>query len=323
MTDIKVSVVCLTYNHEKYIGRAIEGFVMQKTDFPYEVIVHDDYSTDATADVIREYEKKYPELLRVVYQPKNIRSRGIDARTKVITPMLRGEYVALCEGDDFWTDENKLQIQYDYLKSHPECSMCVHQTTLHDLGKNTDRNQNVFTEDRIFTVKDILALGGRLFSVNSILMKRKIYTDIPKCLDAKGFGDFQLFLNGALNGEVYYMARNMATRNHGVEGSWTQRVMFDKYKTIEHFREVIRMLNTFNEAYDYKYDSVIKAVCVRYEYGILKNQGKYFAIKKDPYSKCYLEDLKRYSAAKFFVRCIIYRFDFLYKLFKKSKERRK
>lgn len=322
MADIKISVVCITYNHVKYIRRALEGFVNQKTDFPFEVIVHDDASTDGTADIVREYERKYPDLIKAICQEKNVFSQGIKAIKTFVLPIMRGEYMALCEGDDCWTDENKLQIQYDYMKSHPECAMCVHQVTMHDCIKNIDRNHNEDTEDRFFSVEDIIKLSGGAFATNSVLMKKCVYTDIPGCLEAKGFGDYQLFLNGALKGTVYYMSRNMSTYNFGVEGSWTERTLFDNKVAIEHCEEVIRMLNTFNEAYDKKYDSAVQWTINKFTYEILKYKGRFFESKKEPCTEFYKKDKEKNGFIKCFVRSLFFRYKLLYKIYLKIKGRK-
>ena len=103
-----VSICCITYNHEKFIKDAIEGFLMQKTDFPIEILIHDDASTDGTTEIIKKYEKEYPDLIHAVYQTENQYSQG-----KKVFPILAnqasGKYIALCEGDDYWTDPLKLQ----------------------------------------------------------------------------------------------------------------------------------------------------------------------------------------------------------------------
>ena len=123
MDQIMVSIACTTYNHEKYIRNALEGFVSQKTSFLFEILVMDDASTDGTADIIREYEKKYPELIKPIYQKVNQYSQGLrpgqQNRDRAI-----GKYIAICEGDDYWIDNHKLQKQVDYMEAHPGCTFC-------------------------------------------------------------------------------------------------------------------------------------------------------------------------------------------------------
>ncbi|EMR11902.1 glycosyl transferase [Methylophaga lonarensis MPL] len=119
-----VSICCITYNHEAYIEETLEGFLIQETDFPFEILIHDDASTDGTADIIRKYEAKYPTLIKPIYQVENQYSKGRKINPEFNFPRAKGKYIALCEGDDFWTDHKKLQIQKDFLDSHPEYVIC-------------------------------------------------------------------------------------------------------------------------------------------------------------------------------------------------------
>ncbi len=118
----KVTVVCVTYNQEAYIRQALDGMLMQKTDFPYEILVGDDASTDGTAAVIREYAEKYPDKITAVLREKNI---GAGKNSTDLYARIRTPYVAVCDGDDYWIDENKLQKQVDFLEAHPECGLCL------------------------------------------------------------------------------------------------------------------------------------------------------------------------------------------------------
>ena len=119
-----VSIGCITYNHAPYIRQCIEGFLMQKTDFPFEIIINDDCSTDGTTEIIKEYEKQYPNLINAIYHSENQYSKGVRGIfVKYVIPKVRGKYIAMCEGDDYWTDPYKLQKQVDILESHPEIGM--------------------------------------------------------------------------------------------------------------------------------------------------------------------------------------------------------
>ena len=126
-SDIMVSICCITYNQASYIRDALEGFVNQKTDFAYEVLIHDDASTDGTADIIREYADRYPDLIFPILQTENQYSKGLTNVSGTFNfPRARGKYIAMCEGDDYWTDDRKLQKQVDYLEANPGCSLCFH-----------------------------------------------------------------------------------------------------------------------------------------------------------------------------------------------------
>ena len=124
--EIKVSIVCNAYNHGKYIKKALDGFLMQKTSFKYEVLIHDDASTDGTAGIIREYQQKYPDIIKPIFQKENQYSQKIRISYRYQFPRADGKYIAICEGDDFWTDENKLQKQFDIMEQHEEVDMCAH-----------------------------------------------------------------------------------------------------------------------------------------------------------------------------------------------------
>lgn len=125
-----VSICCITHNHEPYIEDALEGFFTQETDFPFEILIHDDASTDKTADIIREYEAAYPNVIKPMYQSENQYSKGKKPNPEFNFPRAKGEYIALCEGDDYWIDANKLQIQVDFLKNNPEYGL-VHTDNSH------------------------------------------------------------------------------------------------------------------------------------------------------------------------------------------------
>ena len=127
----KVSVLCAAYNHEEYLRQTLDSFLNQKTDFPFEVLVNDDASTDSTGDIIREYAAKYPDVIRPFYQKENLYSRRINLYDVVFFPACRGEYIAVCEGDDYWNDPEKLQLQVNWLDTHPEYSACVHNSIGH------------------------------------------------------------------------------------------------------------------------------------------------------------------------------------------------
>ena len=127
-TDISVSICCLTFNHENYIRQTLDGFLMQKTSFPFKILIHDDASTDNTVNILREYEKEYPNLFDILVQQKNQRSiykTGIGIRFNY--PRAKGKYIAVCEGDDYWLDPLKLQKQVDFLENNLDYNLVGHR----------------------------------------------------------------------------------------------------------------------------------------------------------------------------------------------------
>lgn len=123
MNNPLVSVCCITYNHVNYIRETIDGFLIQKTNFSFEIIIHDDASTDGTQDIINEYAKNFPQLLVPIYQVDNQFSKRTNVFTSFVVPKIKGKYIAVCEGDDYWTDPYKLQKQVDFLEANPEYGM--------------------------------------------------------------------------------------------------------------------------------------------------------------------------------------------------------
>lgn len=133
-----VSIICLTYNHEPYIRECLDGFVMQKTDFTFEVIIHDDASTDGTTDIIKNYSAKYPDIIKPIIRTENQYSKHHDFSIimKSCSERCSGKYIAFCEGDDYWTDPYKLQKQVDFLESHPDYGLCYTAVKRFEQSKN-------------------------------------------------------------------------------------------------------------------------------------------------------------------------------------------
>lgn len=122
-TQLILTVLCTTYNHKDYIRQCLDGIVMQRTNFHFEAVVHDDASTDGTSDIVREYAEKYPNIITPIIQPENLFSKRDGSLRKALMAACRGKYIANLEGDDYWTDPLKLQKQVDYLENHPNCGL--------------------------------------------------------------------------------------------------------------------------------------------------------------------------------------------------------
>ena len=146
-TPLMVTIRCTVYNHEPYIRECLEGFVMQKTNFRFEAIVHDDASTDGSAAIIREYAEKYPDIIKPIYQTENQYSKRDGSLRRILNEHTHGKYVALCEGDDYWIDPLKLQKQVDFLEANEEYSMCF--TNVDRYTQSTGVIENNFFSDEI------------------------------------------------------------------------------------------------------------------------------------------------------------------------------
>ena len=167
MNKTLVAIKCTVYNHEPYLRDCLDGFVMQQTNFPFVAIVHDDASTDGSAAIIREYEEKYPNIIKPIYEIENQYSKRDGSVGRIMDEAIDAtgaKYVALCEGDDYWTDPHKLQKQVDFLDTHPEYVLCCHRYKIFNQNDGTweqDYVASFFTEGTnaegfAFTKKDNL-----------------------------------------------------------------------------------------------------------------------------------------------------------------------
>ncbi|MBO7413078.1 MAG: glycosyltransferase [Fibrobacter sp.] len=248
-----VSIKCLAYNHEKYIAQTMDGFLMQETDFPFEIIVHDDASTDRTADILREYEKKYPLIVKPVYQTENQYSKRDGSLTRASNAPLKGKYVAVCEGDDYWTNPNKLQMQADFLESHDDYFAIGHNVRIVDDNGNpmTQDNPiwrkwfNTYTqmEDRDYTLQDLEK--GVMFGQTCTRMYKNIFRKMPADLEQKYFamdctnGDVAMSLLSFCCGKVRCSSLVAADHRKSVlNESWTAKT-FKKNMT---HRDIVSLL---------------------------------------------------------------------------------
>lgn len=289
-TPIVVSILCLTYNHEKYIRRALDGFVSQKTDFAYEVLIHDDCSTDGTADIIREYEQKYPDLIKPIYQTENQYSQGRAITATFQIPRAKGEFFAWCEGDDFWTDEHKLQRQVDFLRGNPEYAACVHKTIYHNMKDGTDRPVPAIDAPRDYSLEEIVMEGGAIFATSSLMFRGETYRRMPDCFTAKGFGDYQKYMYAAISGKIHCMEQPMSVYNECVSGSWTDRVWSNPEKRQRHIDTCMKMLERVDRHYEGKYHRIFERKKRDMEYSIHKLNGDTAAMKRLEYREFYQKD---------------------------------
>lgn len=214
--DVLVSVRCAVYNHEPYLRKCLDGFVMQKTDFRFEVIVHDDASTDNSAEIIREYESRYPEIIKPIYQTENQYSKNDGTIDRIIESVCIRKYVAICEGDDYWIDPHKLQKQVAFLEDHPDYTMCCSDAVI--ISPKGVLDWCRYSEDTDIPVRDMILGGGDFIQTASLLFRRELMEkDYPKCC----VGDYPLQIFAALNGKVRWFAEKQVVYRFNSVGSWT------------------------------------------------------------------------------------------------------
>ncbi|WP_409415527.1 glycosyltransferase family 2 protein [Flavobacterium sp. PS2] len=193
-----LSVICTSFNHEKYIKECLDGFVMQQTNFLFEIIVHDDASTDSTAEIVKDYEIKHPNLFFNIYQSENqFTKKGVNIWYDIMLPKARGKYIAICEGDDYWTDSLKLQRQVDFLERNKNLTFCTHRykifyendnsfdKNIHPLNQNLDENIEI-NKDVFF--KDWLSQP-----LSAVVIKDDLLDALSKYSYFKHYRDYHIF----------------------------------------------------------------------------------------------------------------------------------
>jgi len=279
-----LTLICITYNHEAYIRRTLDSFLMQKTDFPFEILVHDDASTDRTADIIREYEAKYPELIRGIYQKENQYSNpACQSINEFIFPEARGRYFAHCDGDDYFTDPYKLQKQITYLETHPECVMVTHRAVWHTEGAGSESDCFYPEEEkeRDYSLREIAVYGAGLFATNSFVLRREVNEQMPECFHVRHIGDYNLLIYAAICGTCHYLPDIMSVHNDGVPGSWTETIWAQAEKHMESDRAILDMLKKIDIHYEGRFHNEMEEAAARrqrylddYTFRYLINQGR-------------------------------------------------
>lgn len=281
--EIMVSVCCLAYNHSKYIRQCLDGFVNQKTNFKFEVLIHDDASTDGTQDIIREYEEKYPEIIKPIYQTENQYSKGVKVTKVYQFPRAKGKYITTCEGDDYWCDDNKLQMQFDFLEKHPDYSACVHNTMILNCRTGEERVKVENAVDETLSTEQVLFNTVTEFHTSSIMFRNKFIT-IPDELVMSWSGDCSRAAYLALSGKVFRFAKVMSVYRFFAEGSYTARTeKVPKTVLIKRCAEVILFYRGVDKLSNYKYHSVFENKIAEKEFEILLLNNDYKkALKKYP-----------------------------------------
>ena len=219
-----VSVRCVTYNHEPYIAQALDGFLMQKTNFPFEVIVHDDASTDRTAEIIREYEARFPKIIKPIYETENQYSKHDGSLRRIMDAACKGKYIAFCEGDDYWIDENKLQMQVDFLEKHDDYS--TYYSNVEGIDKDGNPLYYVYMIYPFYpshTIPQSCSLWfGVIGQTATCVTRASVLSKYPNGLLANG--DMIISFLAMAKGNVYYSGIPFARHRKVFHGdSWTAK----------------------------------------------------------------------------------------------------
>ncbi|GIT98074.1 glycosyltransferase [Sulfurovum sp. TSL1] len=255
--DPVVSIICPTYNHENYIEQALDSFLMQETNFPFEIIIHDDASTDNTVNKINAYTEKYPHIIKTILQEENQYSQGGQRIFFFLSEKAKGKYHALCEGDDYWIDSKKLQLQIDLMEQYPQCHMSFHPA---EKRFENDADGKIYAnqayENKIFSVSDVILGGGGFCPSASLIYRKEVVSDLPKFFSKAPVGDYFLQILGSLNGGALYINKVMAVYRQGVAVSW-QSSMQNIDRRIKFYQKMIKSLDELDVYCNHRYHDEI------------------------------------------------------------------
>lgn len=304
-----VSISCITYNHAPYIRQALDSFLMQR-DVPFEVLIHDDCSTDGTVEILREYEGRFPDVIKVLYEEENRYSKGISNISGVFNfPRAVGRYIAMCEGDDFWNDKYKLKKQAEYMDSHPECSMAVHSAHIlsEDKAYRSAELLRPYTGFRDLTPEEVISKPVN-FPMASLMFPSEAAKNLPEWYYDCPVGDIPLHLFMLMNGTVHYMDEPMSTYRMGRAGSWGNamdnsgtsadkngvdpagRAAAEISKWESHYNAMAALYKAFNTDTGNEYQSFTEDALKRSRFLIDLKEGRFEAVKNKDNRK-YLREL--------------------------------
>ncbi len=259
MSDIKVSVLMTTYNHEAFIVQAIEGVLMQETDFAFELLIGEDCSTDQTREIVLEYAKRFPNRIQVISPMAN---EGGNCNFSRLLAASRGSYIAWIEGDDYWIDPEKLQLQTDFLDANPEFAICFHSVyRVYEDG--SERLQQLTNEGQAWmtTIEDLCR--GNYIETASV-MYRKSFETLPDWLIPLPIGDWPINILHAQYGKIGYINRPMSVYRIHNCGIWTSR------PTIQRFVDCITAAEVCNKMLQYRYEPYFNFSITRWSINILQ-----------------------------------------------------
>lgn len=263
-----VTIRCLTYNHYECLQEALDSFLNQETDFPFEIIVHDDASTDGTSDILRMYANMFPNIIFPIIQTENQYSKHNGSIRKAINSKIRGKYVALCEGDDYWTDSGKLQIQIDYMKNHPLCVLSMHNGyMLNGKTNRIEKKINPYNKSGVLEPRDLLIERKMFPPTASMVYITEIEKTMPMDVFSAPVGDRPLRMYFLTKGEIHYLNQCMcAYRYNQGKGSFGTRVKQNASYARYVYESMISFYKRYNEYTDYIFSDEIKMLASKEEY---------------------------------------------------------
>lgn len=298
MLEPMVTVCIIGYNQERTIRQTLESVIMQKTTFPFEILVHDDASTDGTAEIIKEYEEKYPEIIKPIYQTENQYSIDTKICLRFQYPVARGKYLAYCEGDDYWTDPYKLQKQFDVMEKNPDCSFCTHKVGVDSKMKKVPvkfppipMTEGIISSEKY--IEEELGHGKWMFQTSCYFVRTKYMKEwlktLPKFVEVSKAGDIAQVLYLLTKGNVYYIPEEMSHYRWESLGSVGGAMSKSVNYRIEQMGSYIAMLESYDEYTNFCYHEYISVYIKKREFYLLLDMGKFKEVRSKQYKAYYRE----------------------------------
>lgn len=262
MKKAEVAVVCITYNHKDYIKDAIESFLKQKIEFNYHIYIHDDASDDGTGDIVRELAAMYPEKITAIIQRENLYKKNRNTMMGTcasIKENVRGDYFALCEGDDFWLDPNKLQMQVTYMEEHPDCMMTAHNAIQYNEVSGKITVMSPYDSEQDISVEETLTWKNGNIPTASIVLRPEVYLREGIFLNSCASGDWVIQLLSLTKGKIHYFNQIMSCYRANAKGSYTVTRWADIKKRIPIRVSQMLFLITYDSYTQKRHHDIIKS----------------------------------------------------------------
>ncbi|MEQ6343177.1 glycosyltransferase [Vibrio cyclitrophicus] len=269
---VYISIICTTYNQELYIRDAIDSFLAQETEYKFEIVIHDDSSTDSTVEIIKEYQARFPEIVKPILQDKNQFSINVNLPFVNALKASCGEFVALCEGDDFWVERNKLQVQILELIENPDVNLCFHSALEFD-GLNSKVMTRYGHDNKNISIESIIEKRYGNIATASSFVRKSALDECSIFLKNRlwlSVGDIYIHLFSSMGAGAICINKPMSVYRKEAEGSWSKGITYKK--RLSHINSRIRSYKELNHLTNYRYDNSFKISNLDSIGGILVNK---------------------------------------------------
>ncbi len=312
-----ITVIVMTYNQKDYIRESLDSILRQKTNVDFNILIHDDCSSDGTSEIIDEYKKQYPDKIEVIHQKdRTYPVVGFNGMLYTyVVPKIESDYIAYCDGDDYWTDDEKIQKQYDFMVSHPEYSMCFHSA--YQLRPNNDMSSKWFIKDEgDIDMSDIISeRPGVCVATSSIFLKSEVFKDFSDWRKKYPVEDVPMYITAAMQGKIHRLKDIMCVYRQFAVGSWSAQNKGANDKMVKHLSEMKEAVLRFDEQTNEQYHDLVVREVESFDFRVARLTNDL----KTVFSKANKRFVKRLKFKERFSLKLQYRAPSLYNLLKKKK----